>query len=331
MANRIVNALVRSGSRSESERGFTLMETAGVLGMAGLLLGPMLAIGHDMMAETRAQQTERALGIARAALIEFAAENNGCLPFAADQEGGVPQAGDTGIGVTNRRAGDLPWADLDLGRNFLDGNGQRLQYFVASQYVDSDGDPSNGLTCKAQARGEEWNPNVTYEGTSSDPIYVYYTDPGSGERELYKLKATLPAGTPPAGQNPSNFPEVGVDLPDELLQVRRGPDIKAQGSGSDLVSARNVFVLLAPGTKINANLDLTHIRDANHRGNAAGGAWPLDHDEVDAVAFAATKTLADDDQGAHGDDTLLAESFIRYKHDLNDYGLRMEPICNASC
>lgn len=320
-----------AAARREGERGMSLFETAGVIGAAGLALGLLVTAGADLLRETRAEQTQRALEAARTALVDFAAAHGGCLPFAADDEGGLPAAGDTGEQRIGKRAGDLPWAELGLGRGFLDGRGLRLQYYVASQYVDEDGDLSNGITCKAQTLGEPWNPHVTYEGSLSDPVYVAYTKPDTGDLGLYKLLTTLQAGTPPTALPPNLAVDVSHDLPASLLEVRRGPKVSAPDQQADVMSARNVFVLIAPGPGINAKLGRTYIRDANHAGNGVGGAWPYNDDNVDAVTFAATRTRAAVDQGAHGDDALLVESFTRFKRDLGARGVRIEPVCDSLC
>lgn len=321
-----------AAARREGERGMSLFETAGVIGAAGLALGLLVTAGADLLRETRAEQTQRALEAARTALVDFAAAHGGCLPFAADDEGGLPAAGDTGEQRIGKRAGDLPWAELGLGRGFLDGRGLRLQYYVASQYVDEDGDLADGITCKAQAKGEPWNPHVTYEASASDPVYLTYTDPDTGDLGLYKLLTTLQAGTPPTAlSQQGEAVDEGHALPDPLLEVRRGPKVNAADEQADVMSARNVFVVIAPGTQLNAALGRPYVRDANHRGNAAGGAWPYNDDNVDPVTFAATKTRAADDQGAHGDDALLAESFTRFKRDLAARGVRVEPVCDSQC
>lgn len=332
MADRARRCWRRLRRPRRGERGASLLETVGIVGMAGLMLAPLLSLSREVMVESRTQQTARALEVAREALIAFAARHDGCLPFAADDEGGKPLAGDTGESRSGKRSGDLPWADLGLGPRFTDGDGTRIQYYVASQYVDVDGDPSNGIACLAEARGGEWDPRVGYEATPDDPIYLRYTDPAEGTRHLYELTATLPAGTPPPALGSGDIADVTHGLPETLLQARRGPDVAAGDEQSEIVSARNVFVLIAPGTAFNFALERTHIRDASHRGDESGVRWPYNDDAVDGVVFSSmTQHSAVPDQGASGDDTLFAESFTRFKQDLNARGVRVEPICASSC
>ncbi len=211
---------VRPGN-AESQRGFSLPEIASVMLIAGALAAPIITAGTSSQDAVRTEQTRIVLDNARDALIAFAAKNNGCLPFAADSEGGPPEATDTGIGVLNVHAGDLPWADLDLPDTVLDGEGLRVQYYVASAYTDDGSDP-NEINCAAGHRGDEWAPWAAYPGSASDPFYVYYT-PSGGDRQLYKIIDTLPAGTPPDAAGASIVEDVTFAFPGSLLELRRGP------------------------------------------------------------------------------------------------------------
>ena len=223
----------------EAQRGITRLEMATVVMLAGLLAAPLLALAPSSLQATRTGMTEIALERARDALIEFAAQNNGCLPFAADYEGGLIdtdedgnyKAGtpDNGVGAANlvggrRHAGDLPWATLGLKNSFLDGEQLRIQYYVATPYTGESGDSDIAASCGAGFRGTEWNPSVTYNGSVSQPDYVYYAPSGS-DRRLYKITSTLPAGTPPDRVVGTITEDVTNPLPASLLEVRRGPDV----------------------------------------------------------------------------------------------------------
>ena len=150
-------------TRQRTEWGFTLIEISLVVMIIGIMAVPLYLLIARELENLHVRQTTDALELAREALVTYAAQNNGCLPFAADFEGGridtnaLGSGGytDTGIGIANQHAGDLPWTDLGLGSNLLDGNRLRIQYFVASQYTDSDADPSNGISCNAGYRGLE--------------------------------------------------------------------------------------------------------------------------------------------------------------------------------
>ena len=332
-----------SGAKNaEAQRGFTMPDLVVVLSTMGVLFGPILAAFDNSMETTHDEFTQISLDTARTALIKFAAANNGCLPFAADFEGGVPDTNDsgeftpgladTGVGTRGKHGGDVPWADLGLGKHFVDGVGLRIQYYVASQYTDDDEVANNELTCKAGVRGVEWNPSVTYNGSNPQPIYVYYTRSGS-DRRLYKITGTLPAGTPPDTVVGDITEDLTVPLPASLLEVRRGPDVTSVGSNSDVVSTQNVFVLNAPGENRNVKAnDRSHIRDANHvNPTEFNEEWNIDLDVVDNVIFAAVHNTDPTDQGNDGDDTLMVVSFISFKAALNKYGLHVEPVCEEAC
>ena len=191
--------------RAHAQRGFSLPELAVVMVSGGLILGPSLTTISSIIDGMHERQNIIVLETARDALITFAGAHGGCLPFAADYEGGQPNTDqngapspanpDTGIGRADSHGGDLPWAELGLGNNFLDHDGLRVQYYVASQYTDIDADSSNGINCAAGQRGTQWNSRITYDGTG-EPQYVYYESPGD-DQELYKIVGVLPAGTPP--------------------------------------------------------------------------------------------------------------------------------------
>ncbi len=323
------------GKNAEAQRGFTMPDLIVVMSTMGVLFGSVLAVFNESMEATHEEFTQISLDTVRTALFKFAAENNGCLPFAADFEGALPDtdeegfAGytDIGVGKANTRAGDAPWADLGLEQSFLrDSDGLRIQYYVASPYTDSDNDPSNGYSCAAGARGEDWDPRVTYDGTV-DPQYFYYT-PSGGDHGLFRVTGVLPAGTPPDSAD-----DVGAALPAALLELRRGPDIKTNGPQKDVLSAQNPFVLLATGKNITANssIDFPNMRDHDHRANSAGSPWNLNQNNVDDMRFSATRSLHASDQGMDGDDTLLVVSFLNFKAALGGYGIHMEPVCETGC
>ena len=329
--------------RPRAQAGFTVLELAIVIVLMGLVIVPLLQYSVSSVGASRVQQTQAALEKARDALIAFAAANGGCLPFATDFEGGYPDTGLTGVGghddigarTNNNRAGDLPWADLGLTNAFLDGNGLRIQYYVAAPYTDNNGNANDGINCRAGYRGLEYHSNVDYKGQTgpNGAVYVYY---GSGaNRRLYLITGDYFAGTVPPEEALSNskVADVTDPLPASLLEVRRGPDVTAVGSESDAVSARNVFVLIAPGANRNADLDRHYVRDSTHVENPAGDAWPIQNvtSSVDDNIFSMTPNVDTADSGNNGDDALLVISFLQFKSRLKRYGLNMEPICDGTC
>lgn len=317
---------VRRPRRRVTQKGFSLSELVVSLTAVGAILSPVFLAVDSSMDTIRAEQNQTYLAMARDSLIQYAARNNGCLPFAADWEGALANTDssggtgytDTGVSKNDSRAGDLPWTDLGLGDTFRDGNGQRIQYYVASQYADF------GADCLARAKGEEWHQLVTYEGTVANPAYVYYTS-ANGSRDLFEIDDTLPAGTNP---DIGGFTAVGLFLPANLLELRRGPTISASGAEKDVISGQNVFVLIAAGENINADasINLPYMRDENHRGGSGGDPWSLNQNVVDDVRFSLTRAYNSGDEGTNGDDTLLVASFLSFKSDLRSYGVKLEPI-----
>ncbi len=328
----------RETGQVRAQRGFALIHLVAVLIAAGLIILPLLTMTNASVLASRAQRTEIALKTARDALIAFAAANNGCLPFAADYEGGLPDTDasglvppgyrDAGLSVNNRHGRDVPWATLGLTNAFLDGDVLRIQYYVASHYTDEDGNSTNGIACRGGFRGSQWDATVTYIGTTARPLYVYYTPPGS-DRSLYKIVGTLPAGTPPDTVDATIAADVSGAFPVSLLEVRRGPDVNGPDGQSDVVSAQNVFVLIAPGVNRNAEQNMAYVRDAYHRRNKPGFLWPLNQIIVDKVVFSNTHDIDVTDRGNDGDDTLLIMSFIQFKAELNKYEMNIEPILDA--
>ena len=323
--SKIIGGAMRRRDRRESQKGFSMPELVVTMTAVGAILSPVLDAVDSSMDTIRAEQNESVLETARESLIRYAAQNNGCLPFAADFEGALPNTGqtgspgytDTGVAKNNTRAGDLPWTDLGLGDSFRDGDGLRIQYYVASQYADF------GTDCAASVKGEDWNQLVAYDGTGGS-IFLYYT-PNGGSRGLYEVTGLLAAGTSPD----ASYSDVGVSLPANLLELRRGPDIKATGTEDDILSAQNVFVLIATGDNINPNnsINLPYMRDDNHRANSGGGApWNLNQNVVDDVRFSATHDYNSADDGASGDDMLLVTSFLSFKSDLRSFGLKLQSI-----
>ena len=315
-----------------SQRGFTVIELAIVLVVSSLLLVPLLKLAFSAIGGNRDQQTEAAFEKAVDALVTYADGNNGCLPFAADSEGGLidtDPAGDpltdTGIGVDGQHAGDLPWAELGLlestrGGFFRDGDFLRIQYYVATPYADA------GINCSAGFRGQEWNPQVAYAAG----LYVYdTTDPS--DLKLFEITGPLAAGTHP-GNDGAPATDVTEALSDELLVVKRGPDIAgASNNQKDEISTQNVFVLIAVGKNRNANLDRLYMRDANHASKGTGDPWALGLSDVDGVVFSMTHDVSGADRQDDGDDTLRVMSFIEYKSRLAALGKIMQPICKTPC
>ena len=323
--SKLINGPAWRGNRRETQRGYSMIELVVALSVGGAVMAPVVNAVDQSMVTIQAIQNETNLKTAHEALIRYAAQNDGCLPFAADWEGSLPNTDetgapgytDTGIARDNVHAGDLPWTDLGLGDSFRDGDSLRIQYYVATPYADF------GSGCVAATRYEHWHQNVTYDGTAIS-IYLYHT-PRGGSLGLYKVDGVLAAGTSP---EVGGYSEESESLPDNLLELRRGPDVMAAGTESDVLSAQNVFVLIATGNNINPDteINLPYMRDENHLYDGVGTSWELNEGEVDDVLFSATHEYNSDDEGASGDDTLLVTSFLSFKSDLRSFGVKLESI-----
>lgn len=326
---------------NDAQGGFTLIELAIVMVVAGLLLTPLLRYIGTAVVTSRLKATNSVLDTASDALTSFAATNGGCLPFAADFEGGLPDtdAGgaassspDTGKRGTGsgQAAGDIPWADLGLGNNFLDGDGLRIQYFVASPYTDNNVNQA-GITCDAGFRGFQWQSSVTYTAPLNASLWIYDADPNSGLRTLYEISQnkSLAAGTHP--DDGADLTAHKNSLPDPLLQLRRGPDVtSATGGQNDVISSQNVFILIAAGNNRNTDIDRLFTRDSTHK-TSSGGAWALGIATIDDQIFSSEPNQDAGDSSNSGDDNMLIMSFNRFRSEMNKHGLNMEAVCENSC
>ncbi len=176
----------------QAQDGFTLIELAIVMAVLGLLLIPTLTALNSLLLTNKQDQSQVALKAARDALLAYAAQNKGCLPQAADFEGGVPDTNAAGLGGTPdtgrliaaplaaQRAGDVPWADLGIPNQQLDGHGYRLQYYVASAYTSPTQAGLNDGTrddCPARLRTgiEFWDNTARYaQGDVVQHNNIYY-------------------------------------------------------------------------------------------------------------------------------------------------------------
>lgn len=121
------------------KNGFTLIETAIVLLVVGLLLGGLLMPLSAQLDQRRIGETQKALQDAREALIGYAASRpTPYLPCpdktvaggAGTANDGLEDVGPGGVCVTQH--GNIPWATL--GVSDVDGWGNRLHYSVTPAY-----------------------------------------------------------------------------------------------------------------------------------------------------------------------------------------------------
>ena len=319
--------------------GFTLIELTIVMVVAGLLLVPLIRMAGSAVITSRGERTQIALEAASEALISFAAVHGGCLPFASDDEGGlidtdtggsVAASPDTGARGTNQNAGDLPWADLGLTNAFLDGDGLRIQYYVATPYTDSDANAAI-ITCEAGFKGFQWDSSVNYVASADNPLWVFDHDPASGVRTLYEIKKgfSLAAGIHPFDGGAAVDQSI-EQLPTPLLEVRRGPDVVGAAPQDDVISLQNVFILIAPGKKRNVSLSNLYVRDSTHT-SAGGSSWSYGVSDVDDHLFSMETNVGATDSFNDGDDTLLIMSFNQFKAEMGKHGINMEPVCENPC
>ena len=333
-----MSVFTRHTTRRTGQIGFTLIELAILMVVAGLLLVPLLRMAGSAVISTRLKQTQSVLDTASEALIAFAAAHRGCLPFAADEEGGQPDTDssgmasatpDTGFRNGNRNAGDLPWAELGLTNDFLEGEGLRIQYYVASPYTDDTGSYPND--CNAGFRGFQWVPNGDYASPGSMPMWVYDFDPeGSSVRTLFEIKPGRDIDDNHPTDEPDDVIAHSDQLPATLLQVRRGPDVTAASPQDDVISSQNVFILIAPGRNRNTDIDRLFVRDSTHT-MSGGAVWALGINDIDDHIFSSEPNVDTSDTANSGDDTLLIMSFQDFRAEMSKYGLNMEPVCENPC
>lgn len=117
-------------------RGFTLTELAVVLVIVALLIGGMMVPLSAQMDMRSNAETLGTLNDARDALVGFAASHGAAgkpyLP--CPDTDGDGRENRTGSACTNQE-GDLPWADLGIGRQ--DAWNQPLRYRVTLAFADS--------------------------------------------------------------------------------------------------------------------------------------------------------------------------------------------------
>ncbi len=173
-----------------------------MIAVAGILIVPLLHLLQQGREASRTESTTTALESAKQGLLAYALQHNGCLPHAADFEGGVADTDAAGDGSlyrdtgsvrtavepasagTGQRAGDVPWADAQLPNMGRDGDGYRIQYYVASAYTSptqtrmSADNPATRNDCPARFRStvEAWDATAQYQVgdivTSNSAYYV---------------------------------------------------------------------------------------------------------------------------------------------------------------
>lgn len=120
-----------------TQRGFSLIELAVVLVIIGLLVGGGIAAISATTEQTRRSEQKRIFNDAREALYGFAM-GEGHLPCPDDYEGDDDGAEDRdGSGSCELDEGQLPWADLGVGRR--DAWGNPILYRVDGHFADDSG------------------------------------------------------------------------------------------------------------------------------------------------------------------------------------------------
>lgn len=120
-----------------AHRGFTLVEMAVILVIAGLLLGGLVTSLAAFQQNQRVQETNRHLAEAREALLAFAVIHRRLpCPATSTVANTTPGAGverpPVALGCTGGQNGVLPWATLGLRET--DGWGRRVSYRVSAAF-----------------------------------------------------------------------------------------------------------------------------------------------------------------------------------------------------
>jgi prepilin-type N-terminal cleavage/methylation domain-containing protein len=177
------------------QRGFSLLEMAVVLVIAGLLLGGVLGAMPGMQARQREAQTRRQLEEVREALSTFAALNRR-LPCPADPGtaattpgAGVERVPNAG-GCTGGIAGVLPWATLGLAQ--ADDWGRRFTYRVSATFARS------GVAITLASTGDNIVRNVAGVDLATQVPVVVVSHGANGRRSYSTAGVIGPASTDPS-------------------------------------------------------------------------------------------------------------------------------------
>ena len=266
-------------------RGFTLIELALVIAVLGILVVPLMQVLQKGGEASRVQSKTAALQNAKQALLSYALQHNGCLPHAADFEGGVvdTDAGgngtlytDTGsvraavepaTGGVGQRAGDVPWADLQLPNTGRDGDGYRLQYYVASPYTSP---TQTRLTADNSATRDDCAARIRSGIESWDATARYQTGDIVTSAGAYYVATAVPAiGTAPPAANWAVFGPINPWVSASNYAV--GDYVTESGNIYRALQAVNTNVTTT-STSNNGNGNSGNGNGNNGNGNGNGGS-----------------------------------------------------------
>ncbi|WP_159356217.1 type II secretion system protein [Methylovorus glucosotrophus] len=117
-----------------SSRGFSLIELSIVLVIVGLVIAGMLVPLSAQIDQKNYNETQRAMAELRDGLIGYAS-SNGYLPCPDTTGDGREDRDGTGACVVDPAEGNLPWADLGMGKQ--DAWGQKYRYRVTNGFANS--------------------------------------------------------------------------------------------------------------------------------------------------------------------------------------------------
>jgi prepilin-type N-terminal cleavage/methylation domain-containing protein len=178
-----------------SQRGFSLLEMAVVVAIAGLLLSGLLASVSGMQARQREAQTHRQLEEIREALSTFAALNRR-LPCPANPTTAATTAGagvervPTAGGCTGGNSGVLPWSTLGLAQG--DDWGRRFTYRVTATFARS------GVAITLASTGDNTVRNAAGVDIATQVPVVVVSHGANGRRSYNFAGAIGPASTDPS-------------------------------------------------------------------------------------------------------------------------------------
>lgn len=117
-----------------TSRGFSLIELSIVLVIVGLVIAGMLVPLSAQIDQKNYNETQKAMVELRDGLIGYAS-SNGYLPCPDITGDGQEDRDGTGACVADPAEGNLPWADLGMGKQ--DAWGRKFQYRVMKDFANS--------------------------------------------------------------------------------------------------------------------------------------------------------------------------------------------------
>ena len=193
-----------------SLRGFTLIETAVVLVIIGLLVGGLLPALTTQAENSRRSQVKVQLEEIKQALIGYAQANNGRLPCPDCRVGGsgctaaMRNNGQEDFNGANCRVlvGNLPWNTLGLSQGLDDPWGTRFGYYLDGAY---DGNPVATLATTGSGTVSDSITGAALTSTAIAVVFSYGRNQAGGTSSTEPPgSAAVLIGSPVAGNDENN-------------------------------------------------------------------------------------------------------------------------------